>query len=158
MIALVLATVLGALFALARRRGLIAAATVALALVLTVASLVSQTVDIYGWVTRVEQSDALSATRSAGRPRAAAAASRWRRRASTLWLHGDTVLGYGPSNTESTLRASGAAYVKEAHDDYLATLLERGVIGGLALILLIVAVGVRARRISATGGLEPGAS
>ena len=73
----------------------------------------------------------------------------------TLWFHDDTALGYGPSNTEATLRASGAPYVKEAHDDYLGTLLERGVIGGIALILLIVGVTVRARRISVTGGLNP---
>ncbi len=153
-IALVLSTVMGALFALARRRGLITAVTVALALGLTVL-LVSQTVDLYGWVTQVEQTDAFVRDSLGREAESSGSRASLAQEGLTLWFHGDEILGYGPSNTEATLRSSGASYVKEAHDDYLATILERGVIGGLALMVLIAAVGVRARRISRTGGLSP---
>jgi O-antigen ligase len=71
-----------------------------------------------------------------------------------LLLRGDKVLGVGPGNTEATLRAEQAPYVKEAHDDYLAAVLERGPLGAAALVLLAVAIAVRSRRISAPDGLS----
>ena len=42
-----------------------------------------------------------------------------------LWFSGQGT-GYGPARTKATLLAFQAPYVKEAHNDYLATLLERG--------------------------------
>jgi hypothetical protein len=57
-----------------------------------------------------------------------------------------TIFGRGPNSTKSILYAQQAPYVKEAHDDYLATLAERGVIGTAGLLLLIVIVGTRAWR------------
>src|SRR5436309_3540467 len=72
-----------------------------------------------------------------------------------LYLNSDNVWGLGPANTETTLKARQAAYVKEAHDDYVAALLERGVLGTVGLIVLGAAVAVRARRIAAPGGLPP---
>jgi O-antigen ligase len=51
------------------------------------------------------------------------------------------------------LQARQAAYVKEAHDDYLAALLERGPLGELALVILAVSVAVRAGRIGRPGGI-----
>ncbi len=154
MIALLTASVLGGLFALARRRGVIVAVTLGL-VVATGAGVAATTVNVGSWVTRVEQSDTLIRDSLGREAESSGSRSALAKEGLTLWLHDDTVLGYGPSNTETTLRASGAAYVKEAHDDYLATLLERGVIGAVALIVLIVAVAVRARRISVTGGLDP---
>lgn len=56
---------------------------------------------------------------------------------------GGTVFGVGPAQTRTALRDSLAPYVKEAHNDYLATLVERGVIGCFGLIALIVSIGVR---------------
>jgi O-Antigen ligase len=47
------------------------------------------------------------------------------------------ILGQGPGSTKTRLAAAQAPYVKEAHDDYVATLLERGVIGSVGLILLL---------------------
>ena len=44
--------------------------------------------------------------------------------------------GIGPSRTKDWLAQEGASYVKEAHSDYTATLVERGVIGALGLLLL----------------------
>lgn len=52
-----------------------------------------------------------------------------------LYLTGDAT-GYGPARTKATLTQSQAAYVKEAHNDYLAILLERGLIGCLGLAVL----------------------
>jgi O-antigen ligase len=57
-----------------------------------------------------------------------------------------TIFGRGPNSTKSVLQAQQAPYVKEAHDDYLATLAERGVIGTAGLLLLILMVGTRAWR------------
>lgn len=154
-LALLLATFLGALFSLAKRRGVVTAATVGLTVVVGV-GVVLQTVDIYAWVTRVEQSNALVRDSLGREAESSGSRSALAKEGIALLLREDLVFGYGPANTEKMLRSTGAAYVKEAHDDYLATLLERGVVGGLALIVLIAAVAVRARRIARTGGLDPG--
>ena len=63
-----------------------------------------------------------------------------------LFLEGDAA-GFGPARTKATLAATQAPYVKEAHNDYLATLLERGLIGAIGLLLLGVAVLVRCIRL-----------
>jgi O-antigen ligase len=55
-----------------------------------------------------------------------------------------SLLGRGPASTKASLGSSLGEIVKEAHDDYLATLIERGAIGVIGLIILIGAVGVRA--------------
>ena len=57
----------------------------------------------------------------------------------TLFMRGD-VTGYGPARTKATFQATQAPYVKEAHNDYLATLLERGVLGALGLLVVAAAV------------------
>jgi O-Antigen ligase len=64
-----------------------------------------------------------------------------------LWLRGDAT-GYGPARTKTTLSGSQASYVKEAHNDYLATLLERGVVGAVGLMVLVGAIGVRCVRVA----------
>ena len=56
-----------------------------------------------------------------------------------LFFEGNAA-GYGPARTKATLQATQAPYVKEAHSDFLATLLERGVIGMLGLLLLLAAI------------------
>jgi O-antigen ligase len=57
-------------------------------------------------------------------------------------------LGIGPAGTRAALGDAAAATVKEAHNDYLATLNERGVLGALALVGLIGAVTARAVRVT----------
>jgi len=54
-----------------------------------------------------------------------------------------TPLGAGPVSTEVRLKDSMAPYVKEAHDDYFAAVLERGVVGALGLLLLLGSVATR---------------
>jgi O-antigen ligase len=46
-------------------------------------------------------------------------------------------LGQGPVSTKPRLESEMAPFVKEAHDDYVAALLERGVLGFGALALLV---------------------
>jgi O-antigen ligase len=52
-------------------------------------------------------------------------------------------LGWGPRATKSVLAARQAPYAKEAHDDYIAAIVERGLLGGVGLLALIAAVAVR---------------
>jgi hypothetical protein len=52
-----------------------------------------------------------------------------------LWRSSDA-WGLGPVATEQALRAVQAPYPKEAHNDWLAALVERGVLGVLGLLLL----------------------
>jgi O-antigen ligase len=52
-------------------------------------------------------------------------------------------LGAGPVSTKTRLRAEMAPYVKEAHDDYAAALVERGAIGFLGLAVLIAGFALR---------------
>lgn len=63
-----------------------------------------------------------------------------------LYLSGDAA-GLGPAQTKATLQEVQAPYVKEAHNDYLATLLERGVIGCVGLLVLGWAIGRRCVRL-----------
>jgi O-antigen ligase len=58
-----------------------------------------------------------------------------------------TGTGVGPAGTKASLSRAQAPYVKEAHNDYLATLLERGLIGAIGLVALGVAVAVRCVRL-----------
>jgi O-antigen ligase len=57
----------------------------------------------------------------------------------SVYERGD-LLGIGPSTTKATLAEDAASTVKQAHNDYLATLVERGPVGLLALFLLISTV------------------
>jgi O-antigen ligase len=53
-------------------------------------------------------------------------------------------LGRGPVTTEHTLRQQEAAYPKEAHNDWVAALVERGVLGFTGILLLALEVVVLA--------------
>jgi hypothetical protein len=61
-------------------------------------------------------------------------------------FHSDGLLGTGPASTKHVLAADQFPYQKEAHDDYMAALTERGVLGVFGLALLI---GAAARRVGA---------
>lgn len=59
-----------------------------------------------------------------------------------VYEQGD-LLGVGPSTTKETLAQDTAVTVKQAHNDYLATLVERGPLGLLFLFVLICTVFAR---------------
>jgi len=71
----------------------------------------------------------------------------------TLWREGSP-LGAGPTSTKTRLREEMAPYVKEAHDDYAASLVERGAVGLVGLIALIISLLARAPAL-ARGDLAP---
>jgi O-antigen ligase len=59
-----------------------------------------------------------------------------------LFFH-NSFLGLGQGGTKDTLKDTGASYVKEAHNDYMAAANETGLIGLIGLVLLIALIGVR---------------
>jgi lipopolysaccharide/colanic/teichoic acid biosynthesis glycosyltransferase/O-antigen/teichoic acid export membrane protein len=61
-----------------------------------------------------------------------------------LYQRSDGVLGLGPMSTKQLLADWYYPYSNEAHDDWLAALSERGVLGLLALLLLAACVFARA--------------
>ena len=63
-----------------------------------------------------------------------------------LFFQGNAI-GLGPARTKTTLENTQAPYVKEAHNDYLATLLERGLVGAIGLIVLIWSIALRCGRL-----------
>jgi O-antigen ligase len=62
------------------------------------------------------------------------------RETSNLYRSGD-LFGIGPASTKRTLYALQAPYVREAHNDWTAALLERGLLGALGAVALFVVVG-----------------
>jgi len=68
-----------------------------------------------------------------------------------LYFTADTPFGIGPGGTKAAFQKLQYSYVKMAHDDYAASLVERGLLGGLALVCLLVIVAARCRRIVARG-------
>jgi hypothetical protein len=61
-----------------------------------------------------------------------------------LFQHSDSLLGIGPASIKPVLATQLYPYSNEAHDDFLAALIERGVIGLLGLLLLVGLVAARA--------------
>jgi hypothetical protein len=69
---------------------------------------------------------------------------------STALYQADGWQGSGPASTKDLLTNRGYPYAKEAHDDYLAALTERGPIGLLGLLVVIAAAVARARVVART--------
>ena len=61
-----------------------------------------------------------------------------------LFQHSDSLLGIGPASIKPVLATQLFPYSNEAHDDFLAALIERGPIGLLGLLLLVGLVAARA--------------
>lgn len=147
-LALVLGTVLGALFGLARRRG--AATAMLLAAVLAVVVLgVGPQLDTQVIAQKAQTSVPLLRDSIGRQAESTGSRSSLTTELMRLYLDSDTPLGLGPARTKEALQARQSSYVKEAHDDYTAALVERGVVGAAALVLLIVVLAVRCRRIAA---------
>lgn len=154
MLALITATVAGWLFTLAGRRGLLVAAAAAAFLAVAGAA-AAGTIDVHDVIVRAEQASPMARDSIGREAESGGSRGTITQEAARMWFAGQDVLGLGPGNTQATLRSRQAAYAKEAHNDYLAAILERGVLGGLALMALAGAVAVRARRISRPGGVGP---
>ncbi len=97
-----------------------------------------------GTVRNLENSSNVLIQRSVARgPKSAAGRQTLYNEEFQLYRSG-SLLGRGPASTKTSLGSSLGEIVKEAHDDYLATLIERGGIGVIGLIILIGAIGLRA--------------
>ena len=143
---LLLATAVGAVLRLARTRGV--GPAIALALVLGAgAGAAVSVVDLDAVALRAQTSipalrDSIGRQSESSSSRDALAAEGAR-----LWWR-EGLVGVGPGRTKAELTRLQAPYVKEAHDDYLAAFLERGVIGGGGILLLVGALLVRAQRVA----------
>jgi hypothetical protein len=144
---LVITAVLGGLFRLARRRGALPAVITASAIVLAVLAIAPH-VHVQTIVQRAQASSQLL-NDSIGR-QAESSGSRSTILSETVQLYftGDTPLGIGPGGTKAAFQARQYGYVKMAHDDYTAAPVERGWLGAIALICLLVIVAARCRRIA----------
>jgi O-antigen ligase len=149
---LVVATLLGWIFGLARRRG--AAAVLATSAVALCAVAVATQINTQQLVLKA-QAGVPVLRDSIGR-QAESSTSRTiiLQETAVLYFAADNPLGIGANATKFAFQENQFGYVKEAHDDYAAALVERGVLGGAALLCLIVMVAVRCRRI-ATRPLRP---
>ncbi|MFB4306177.1 O-antigen ligase family protein [Actinomadura sp. GTD37] len=61
--------------------------------------------------------------------------------------------GIGPGQTEKQMLVRQETYVREAHNDYVASVLERGFLGGVALITLVFVLLLDCVRIARRGAL-----
>jgi hypothetical protein len=118
----------------ARRGG--AAALVLLLVMAVVAACGYEAMHRYQVVERAQSSQNSLLRLSLGREQQSA----WERQTLTgetlhLWRT-STLLGLGPGATKSTLEQELAPYPKEAHDDWTAALVERGILGFAGLLLL----------------------
>ncbi|GAB3062799.1 hypothetical protein GCM10027053_26550 [Intrasporangium mesophilum] len=143
-IGLVTLVVVGMLGGLQRRRGTMAAASAALLVTVAVA-VVAPHVNIDQIGQQASDSiqilkDSLGRTDESSGSRQVLASETLH-----LYLEGDLV-GVGPGQTKAVLKGQAAPYVKEAHNDYLATLVERGALGGLGLVALIAVIALRLGR------------
>jgi O-antigen ligase len=151
---LVIATALGWVFGIGRTRGLFPAIA-ALCTIGVLATVAVASIDLNTLADQAQQSTPLLRDSIGRQGESSGSRDTLVHTELQLWLTGDNLLGIGPGATEDTLRVRGAAYVKEAHNDYLAALVERGVIGALAIVVLGSIVAVRCRRIARPGALPP---
>jgi O-Antigen ligase len=142
---LLLATACGIVLGVSDRRGLTAAITVGAALMLAAASIIVL-VQRTNLVAAAHQSPHALVRNSIGRE-AQSSSERAVLRAESfeLWRSSD-LLGSGPASTREVLVADQAPYAKEAHNDWLATLIERGVLGTIGLLLLASELALRGQR------------
>ncbi len=144
---LIIATISGAIFRLARRRGGAVAVAVAAAVVLLAAVLVP-TVNLSGIALKAQASVPLLRDSIGRTAESSGSRSTILSETEQLYFSSDSLLGIGPGATKEAFQQHQYAYVKMAHDDYTAAVVERGLAGGVALICLLLMVATRCRRIA----------
>jgi O-antigen ligase len=144
MLALAVSVVVAVAVGAARRYGLLPTAAVA-ALLLVAGAGVASRVDPAEVQQLARDSGQPLLRDSIGRSDASLEQRQTLLQESEVLFYEGAPLGIGPRSTKSVLAAQQAPYAKEAHDDYVAALVERGLLGGAGLLLFIVAIGLRAR-------------
>ncbi len=122
-------------------RGVVAAVAVGLCLVLAAGALWSQVAQPI--VTEAQESDTPVLRYSIGRGSRSATARSSLFESQYDLFRTSSPLGIGPSATRQVLTEIDDPISKQAHNDYLATLVERGPLGVLALLALIGAIVIR---------------
>lgn len=125
------------LFNVARRRGLMAAVTL-LVLIVTTGGVLSQTVSMTGIQTWARDSGQPFLVNSVGRSNDSSSQRGTLIGESLELYESDGLLGSGPATTKQLLFERQYPYAKEAHNDYLAALVERGPLGVTGMLLLVI--------------------
>jgi hypothetical protein len=144
---LIATTILGALFTMAKVRGAAPAVIAGSALILAVL-VIAPHVRVQGIIQQAQGSSQLARDSVGRQAESSGSRSTILAESAQLYLTGDTLLGLGPGGTKAAFQAHQYGYVKMAHDDYTASLIERGLLGGLALVCLLVIIAARCRRIA----------
>lgn len=144
---LMIATVCGAIFRLARRRGGAPAFAAAAAVVLLTAVL-APTVNLSGIALKAQASVPLLRDSIGRTAESSGSRSTILSETKQLYFSSDSLLGIGPGATKEAFQKHQYSYVKMAHDDYSAAVVERGLLGGVAAICLLLMVATRCRRIA----------
>ncbi|MVZ98826.1 hypothetical protein F8568_000185 [Actinomadura sp. LD22] len=158
LLALCVALLLGYLFGLIRRgRAHHAIAVGALAFFVAGAGVaVVTTVDIQPYLDQASQMSPVLRD-SIGRTTGESTESRSSVNAATIQMLREQPhpWGIGPNQTRPQMLARQYGYVREAHNDYIAAVLERGFLGGIALVTLLFVLIMRCVRIARRGALTP---
>lgn len=145
---LVLTAVAGGLFRMAQRRGAVPAIITASALALGVAAIAPH-VHVQTIVARAEGRSQFLHDSIGRQAESSGSRSTILAETTKLYFNYDNLVGIGPNSTKTAFQRRQFSYVKMAHDDYAAALVERGVLGGVALAFLLLIVAARCRRIAA---------
>jgi len=127
------------LFSLLSRRGL-AAALLAFIAFLVLAATIAGLAETQGWIERAHESPNQVIRDSIGRLQQSSSERATLASEIAGLYRPDTLFGVGPTATEYTLRSNQSPYPKEAHNDFIAALIERGLLGELAILALVGAV------------------
>ncbi|HEV2257817.1 MAG TPA: oligosaccharide flippase family protein [Streptosporangiaceae bacterium] len=153
MLVLIIATVAGGIFKMARHRSGATAVIAAAALISAVLA-IGPHVSVQSIVAKAQSSGQFLNNSIGHAGESSGSRSMILSQTEELYLTWDNLLGIGPGGTKGAFQAHGFSYVKMAHDDYAASLVERGVLGAVALACLLLIVLARCRRI-AVRGLRP---
>jgi O-antigen ligase len=139
---LLLAGACGMVLGIRHRRGLPAAITVGAALLLAAASIVVL-IQRTNVVAAAHSSSNALIRNSLGREAQSSSERAALRAEEFELLRSSDLIGSGPASTKAVLESEQAPYAKEAHNDWLATLIERGLFGTLGLLLLATELAMR---------------
>lgn len=153
MVALLIGTLGGMILLVRRRAGAIAALVATLGLVVLAAGLFSQ-VKIDDVRRLAHASGQQLLIDSVGRTDESAALREVLLTQSVALFTEGAPLGWGAGAAESALADRQSHFRKNTHNDYVAALIERGILGTVGLVLLIASIAVRARSV-VKGQLAP---
>ena len=151
---LLIATELGWVFGVARRRSLAGALAIGMVLI-GVSAVAVLSVDFNVIADKAQQSTPLLRDSIGRQGESGGSRSTLFNTEVHMWLSANSLLGIGPGQIKTRLIEQDAPYAKMAHNDYMAALVERGVIGAGAVILLAGTIAVRCRRIARPKALPP---